>query len=197
MLRPKAILLGGLFCLLFLAPQQTISAQSAQSKGSVSAGDNQTLQALLDEVHQLRMALEHANRTANEAQILVERIRIQQPRVDGLAHELGEIRSQIAKNQSQQGQFAKEIKEYETRLTSEQSFAGRADYEQQYKALQQALDVAKQSEQLLKDREAQLTSQVQLEQAKLDELNQRLDEVQHEIQIKQPTDGAQRQKQRP
>src|SRR5262245_51272662 len=61
-------------------------------------GDNgQTMQALLNEVRQLRLAIQRSNLNAYHAQVTFERVRMQQQRVDRLNEKLGQTREEIAK----------------------------------------------------------------------------------------------------
>src|SRR5579863_6289449 len=54
--------------------------------------DPQTLQALLTEVHQLRLALERSSQIAPRIQIAVERLKLQQDQVARTGRELEELR---------------------------------------------------------------------------------------------------------
>src|SRR5262245_15647173 len=70
-----------------------IAAQAFTKGIAQPAQSDQTLQALVIEVHQLRMAIQRANLNTYYAQITTERIKLQQQRVDRLTAQLGEAPS--------------------------------------------------------------------------------------------------------
>ena len=74
--------------LLTVAKAYSSSAQPVQSE--------QTMQALLGEVRQLRLVLQRGNLNTHHAQITVERMKLQQQRVDRLHTQLGEVGNQLA-----------------------------------------------------------------------------------------------------
>ena len=51
---------------------------------SLPSDNGQPMQALVNEVRQLRLAIERSNLSAYQAQVTLERLRWQQPRVDRL-----------------------------------------------------------------------------------------------------------------
>jgi hypothetical protein len=57
--------------------------------------DRQVLRALLDEMRQLRLTLQRANAVNHRMQITVERLRLQQGRVDSIARSLENVRSRM------------------------------------------------------------------------------------------------------
>jgi chromosome segregation ATPase len=165
------------------------SAQSAQ-------GD-QTLQALLGEVHQLRLALQRANLNTYHAQITIERMKLQQQRVDRLQTQLGEGRNQLASTRKVLSDISRALKGNEMGLAQETNAAERADRERYAQRLKAELEELTQKEQQEQGYETQLQAQLQIEQAKLSELNERLDSLQRELEAQMSTDKPQPSGKRP
>src|SRR5690349_319238 len=82
-----------------------VSAQSNKQ-----SNDAQTLQALLAEVRQLRLALQKSNLMVYRSQITIERIRAARGRVDLLTGKLEQLRNEIAEMDLQLPQAAERIK---------------------------------------------------------------------------------------
>ena len=77
----------------FFCPTRT----SAQTKPAVVPSEqDQTLQKLLNEVHELRLAIQRATANSARVQMLIERTRLQQARVEVLTRQLENIQSQAA-----------------------------------------------------------------------------------------------------
>src|SRR6185436_4249197 len=85
-------------------------APAAQSDGA------QVMQALLSEVHELRLALQRSNLNAYHAQITIERMRIERQQVDRLSARLDEVRIQTAKIKVKQAELQDGLKWVERKL---------------------------------------------------------------------------------
>ncbi|HEV2666222.1 MAG TPA: hypothetical protein VG324_14990, partial [Blastocatellia bacterium] len=107
MLRIKAI---SIICLLFLTTLGFVSfgrSQTATNNNAKAAqGENeQTMQALLNEVRQLRLAIQKSNLSAYHAQLIIERMRSQRQHVDRLSERLRDARERIANAKIPQAEF--------------------------------------------------------------------------------------------
>jgi predicted nucleic acid-binding Zn-ribbon protein len=177
----------GLAALCLLAPSAAL-AQDGQPPAPAQVDERQVLRALLNEVHQLRLALQQASLSGYRAQIAVERLRLQQERVERLSRELEDYRNQIAELKSHQSRLGEMLKELETQLNREADLVRRVEIDSQYKMLKFEMDQQAQREQRQREREAQLQAQLQAEQSKLGELNDRLDALEREIEGQQNAD---------
>src|SRR5713101_3329534 len=65
------------------------------ARAQAPASDVQTLQALLTEVHQLRIALERSTQIAPRIQIAVERLKLQQEQVARVSRQLQDLRHEL------------------------------------------------------------------------------------------------------
>lgn len=142
----------------------------------------QILQALLTEIRQLRLAFERTNMNLFRAQILVERIRLQQNRVDGLQQQLEEVRNQTSDSGLNQTQLAERTRDIESRINQERDPKARSDLENERKELKNLVDQQGAWEQRQREKENQLMAQIQTEQDKLKRLNDRLDAFERELE---------------
>jgi hypothetical protein len=184
MSRVKRFLLGGVILVTILgaASFSTLRAFPV-STSQISQGDSgQITQALLSEVHQLRLAIQRSNLNTYHAQVTLERLRLQQQQVDRLNDKLGGARALIARLQIDKSRLQGDLPRLEAQLSQESDPGRRREMENQQLAIK--LEVERQLETISQQREleSQLSGQVQVEQAKLNELNDRLDTLQKELE---------------
>src|SRR6266446_3931271 len=72
-----------------------------------------TIQALLKEVHALRVALEQTNQIGPRIQIVLARIQMQEERVRNSTRQLQEVRDKVADIQTKRTEDADQIKQFE------------------------------------------------------------------------------------
>ncbi len=101
------------------------------------ASDGQTLQSLLAEVHQLRIALERSNQIAPRIQIAVERLKMQQEQVTQVARKLDDVRQELDHFRTEQGRIQQRVQ------ATDNAVSETTDPEKR-KALNDALDSLKQ-----------------------------------------------------
>ena len=169
------------WCFVFGATP--VSGQRTPTGSEVKQSDQEQLfQALLKEMRQLRLAFERTNVTIFRAQILVERIRLQQGRVDGLQQQLEELRNQSSDNRLNQAQLAERFKEIESRISQERDPNLRSELEKERRELKNLIDQHSVWEERQREKENQLLAQQQIEQDKLTKLNDRLDALERELE---------------
>ncbi len=167
------LLLLCLSCFLF---QGEALAQSPKQNS-----DEQITKALLEEVRLLRQTLQRINLNAYRSQIIVERIRAQNDRVARLSRSLEDTRDEMADVQVLTNQFNERAKAIEKQLQEESDEKRRGPMEAEYREMKYLLDINRQKEQRLRERETRLSEQVRVEQAKLDDFEGRLDALEREI----------------
>lgn len=192
-------------CLLFLtivvfssfgAPQTTTNNNAKAAQGE----NEQTMQALVNEVRQLRLAIQRSNLSAYRAQVVIERMRSQQQSVDRLTERLRGVRDEAFGMKMymplQQAEIQNRLKEIEASLNDPVDANTRRAREGQLEITKQRLGLMAQQETRLQEKESQLVAQLQIEQAKLAELNDQLDALQRELEIppaeNKPPQGAKR-----
>jgi hypothetical protein len=165
------------FCLItfiILSSQQSY-AQSEASSRSPQVNQGQMLKELLDEVRQLRIDLSRMSSSAYRAQMVFERLRLQQEQVNRLTIELSKANTEISELKSARPTLKEKIealeKKWETGLIPET----------EVKAAKAEIEWLNQREQSLVDREPQLTAELNVERGNLEALKARLDEIEREI----------------
>jgi chromosome segregation ATPase len=137
---------------------------------------------LLDEVRQLRLALQRANVVSHRLQVTLERVRIQQARVDSISRALEGVRSRLADLRAARPQMEEQIKYAEDLAGSTAGENRRAELEQQIKEMKGRLGVWAREEEQARAREAELSSESQVEQAKLGDLHNQLENMVRELE---------------
>ncbi len=202
MLRVKII---STICLLFLTALVFTSFGGPQTATDNSAngaqGDHgQAMQALVNEVRQLRLAIQRSNLSAHQSQVVIERMRSQQQTVDRVADRLRWAREEASRFRMympmQQTEIQNRLKMIEADLSETLDAKARRVKEGELEISKQRLGMMGQEETRLRENESQLAAQLQIEQAKLAELNDQLDALQREMETpssenKQPQ-GAKR-----
>jgi hypothetical protein len=168
------------FRILFLCAVFGLPSVFAQSSSDA------TMQALLAEVRQLRLALERSAVVAPKIQMTLQRLQIQQDSVSRASRELDATRSQIAKVTEEQSGIAGEIKRGEEMTTQEHDPVRRKDIEGRVMAMKSVLDQQTTRTSELRGREVELSGRLRAEQAKLDELNDRLNVLEKQLESPQP-----------
>ena len=164
----------------FISPT-IVPSQTKTAAAPAQADQDQTLQKLLNEVHELRLAVQRATANSMRFQMLIERTRLQQARVDALSRQLENIHSQIADMKSAKPQLEQQIKEAEEQLDRTPEPNAHADLDSRIRAAKANLNRMTQEEERLRNREAMLDGQLQTEQLKLNELNSQLDTLMNEL----------------
>jgi predicted nuclease with TOPRIM domain len=189
-------------CLLLLTTLGLTSPGNAQTAASnptqtVQSENAQMMQALLGEVQQLRLAIQRSNLNIYHAQIAIERMRLQQQRVDRQTEQLRGVRDHVAQIKMGQAEVQEELKRIERRLSEEADVVRRRDLEGPYESMKTRLAQMVQEEMRLREQESQLVAQLQTEQGRLAELNDQLDALQRELQIPPAENKPQQSGKRP
>jgi hypothetical protein len=103
----KALVVAALAC--FIATTSAFG-QTARPAEPPRDDERQVLRALLDEVRQLRLALQRANVVSHRLQVMLERIRLQQARVDSISRALEGVRSRLADLRAARPQMEEQVK---------------------------------------------------------------------------------------
>lgn len=174
------------------------TAQTPPSAEQLSLQETSALNALLLEVRTLRIVLQNANTGAKRIQLAAERVRLQQERVDKVSRQLDETRDQLADNKASQARLDEAAKELERQIRQEGFPARRANLERQARLLKVELEPLSVRETRLRERESQLLAQLQYEQALLNGLNGKLDELEREFDaqaaLESPTPAARKKR---
>src|SRR5262245_50431838 len=118
-MKSKMLLLLFCFAILCLAAVSIMFIRINLPAAAAQAEDGRTIQSLLSEVHQLRIALQRGNLNTYRAQIAVERMRLQQEQVLNIRRELETVRNQLLNSKRFHTEMADRVKELEGQLTQE------------------------------------------------------------------------------
>jgi hypothetical protein len=154
------------------------------------------MQALLNEVRQLRLAIQRSTLGAHHAQAIIERMRAQQLQVDRLTERLRETRDRIANVKMGQIDLQGELKRSEGRLRRNNIQSDPVEDEAQ-EIFKTRLGFLAQEEARMREVESQILSQLPIEQARLAELNDRLDALQRDLEIPPAENKPQQSSKRP
>src|SRR5712692_9571580 len=147
------------------------------------SSDPQTLQTLLTEVHQLRLALERSTQIAPRIQIAVERLKLQQEQVARVARQLDDLRRELDRNRESQPKIQQRLEQVSSAAAETADPQQRKDFDVVVKEVKLQSEQAEKSLQQLQVREGELASQLQSEQARLTELNDRLDQMERALNV--------------
>ncbi len=152
------------------------SAQAQIEKKSEAAGEQKLIEVLIDEVRQLRQAMERNGTAAFRAQIMVERLRAQQDLVSRINRDLEGLRNQLSDMKAEAPRLAEMIEEIEKKVES--GFAN----PDELKRVKDQAERFKQHEQRMREREIALTAQFNTENARLEDLNRRIDLLEQNLE---------------
>ncbi len=151
-----------------------ISLASAAIAGAQSDA-SPTLTALLQEVRQLRLAIERTATLAPRMQLLLQRVQLQDGKVSRLSRDLQDVRQTVSQVAADAARMREQLPSFEERARQEQNPMQRTEMESRLRAVKGSLEESAAREQQLRAREAELGSQLRTEQATLDEYQARLD----------------------
>jgi hypothetical protein len=173
------LLFLALFAFTSFGSSQTTSNRAMQTTQTDNA---RTMQALLDEVRQLRLAIQRSTLSAHNAQVIIEQTRSQQQQIDSLTERLRQTRDRIADVKLGQIDLQADLKRSEGRLRRNNMQSEPVEDEAQ-EIIKTRLGFLAQEEARMREVESQLGAQLPIEQAKLAELKARLDDMQKELEI--------------
>lgn len=156
---------------------------SAQTPTTKQPDDNQTLQSLLNEVRLLRRTLQQSGLNAHRSQIIIERMRTHSEQVVRLMRVLEEVRNDTEKIEATIPRFIEQTKLMEGQIERETDVNKRAMLDFEYKDRKRATERYKAGLERQREREQQVTIQLTAEQAKLAELESRLDLLERETEL--------------
>lgn len=151
-------------------------AASAQSANP----DHATMQALLSEVRQLRLALQRSLSLGPRMQLVLQRAQLQDAKVARIAQQLDEVHKQVAADAAQQTNMGERLARIEQALSSETDPERRKQLEDMRVGLKLAAGTG--PDQQLRAREGEIAASLQTEQAILDELNGKLDTIERQFE---------------
>ena len=142
-----------------------------------------TLETLLEEVHQLRLVMERSAQIAPRIQIAVERLKLQQEKVGRAAQQLDELRRDLERMRLDQLKIQQRVQAMENQAGQAVDPGQRRDLEEVVKMSKLEAEQNEKGLQQMQAREGELTGQLQTEQSRLTELNDRLDQIERALNV--------------
>ena len=143
--------------------------------------DSSVIQALLSEVHQLRLAIERSKTLSPRIQLAVERLKLQQQTVARLSDQLDGVRRDIERMQSDQARAADHVKTVESELNQTTDPNKRTAMEGDLNSFKPEIERMQKAMDAQRAREADLGSRLRSEQATLDGLNDHLNQIERSL----------------
>ena len=170
-----------LVCLMFLFVSFFVTPEKALAQANAPRPTSeQSLQELVREVRQLRAMLQRINSAMYKGQVMLERLKLQQDQVARASRELAQIREELSELRGHQTRFKEALTNIEAAVD-----AGTRKREELQDAKMQ-LDTFKDREERLVARETRLSNELELERAKLNDLDDRLNALELELAPNRP-----------
>lgn len=157
----------------------SVSAVPAQSGKPVD--ENQVLQALLSEVRLLRKTMQRTGLNAYRSQIILERIKTSNDQVERMKQSLEQAREDTEKIEQTIPRLEEQQKLLETHVQQETDIVKRAKLEFEHQDMKRSSERYKVLLTRAREREQQLATELRTHQARLGELEGRLDLLEREI----------------
>jgi hypothetical protein len=157
-----------------LALGVTLHVRAATTQAP-SADD--TMKALLAEVHALRLAMEHSAAVAPRVQLTLARLGIEEQRTAQIGAQLDQARRQLADVSLETRRLASSLEDGDKALQEPTDDTYRKAWEQARTEIKRKLSYQATIEQQLRSRESEYSQMLATEQARWVELNGRLDEL--------------------
>jgi chromosome segregation ATPase len=159
-------------------------SQFAFAQANKEPDQRETLQALLKEVSMLRQALQTLQRMSVDSyrsQLLVDRIRVNREDIRRLRDSQNDTRDSLVRTQRAIPNYADQTKLLESQIQMEVDPAKKIQLEYELKRTRDTIEQYKSQVDVLKEREQSLANELRVEQTKLDDLENRLDQVERGI----------------
>jgi chromosome segregation ATPase len=159
---------------------------SAKAQQATAPPETRALQELVAEVRELRLAMERTNSISLRLQITFERIQLQQNQVSRISSQLESLRNAMVKSQADQKQAESDLTSVESRIDQEQNPNNQKELQGEQKYMKALVEERARIFQDQQTREGELASSLQAEQAKLNELQTRLDSLETGMEPRRP-----------
>lgn len=168
---------SSIVCLFLLLAFCLVTPENAsgQSTSASRPTSDQSLEELVREVRQLRATLQRMNTNLYKGQVLLERFKLQQEQVSRMSRELHEVREHLHELKTEESKWKEALS------LAEQGLEAGLKNPNDLPKLRKQIEAMSQREHRLTARETQLSNELELERAKLNELNDRLNALESEL----------------
>jgi hypothetical protein len=164
----------------------TIMGFAVPASAQTANSDAPTIQALLIEVRQLRLALEKSALLGPRMQLAMQRVQSQEQKIARLSEQLDEVRKEAGRDAAHRAQLAAQLGGIEQQISGQPDAARRRALEERAAQLKmEASDTT--AQQLSSAREGEIATSLQSERAVLNELNDKLNRMEQALDAQQPS----------
>jgi len=157
---------------------------SMPALSQANAKDSQTLQALLEEVRQLRQDFKTTAAANQKVQVLLYRLQAEQAAVARASHRVDDDHEQVNQLENQRSKLAADIKQHEDFISRADTASGdRKAVEDALPGLRAKLDSLDNQQQEAREKMSSAEEQLRSEQAKLDNLEADLGRLEKTLEI--------------
>ena len=150
--------------------------------GQTPSTDSQTLQALLTEVRQLRQELQTNSAAGQRTQILFFRLQTQETAVARVSQRVDDARAKLAETQATRKNLEGEAKRAQDTLEHTDNAVERKSLEDMVRYLKRRSEALGEEEQQRQAKQIEVEDLLRIEQAKLNDFQARLDELDKTLQ---------------
>ena len=187
----------GLSCLVWIGWLTVPAvAQTSNSAAPIQAQEAPITREMVNELQQLRQAIERSNLNQYRVTIAIERLRLQQELCTRLTRDLEDARRSVTDQQIAQKMMAERLKELEQSFNNAADPQLRKALEEEQKQFKAQIGRQEQMEQSERAREGELRARVEAERGRLNELNERLDALEREFEKQAATSTAPKERKR-
>lgn len=180
----------GLSYLFWLGTLGATAAAQTNNTSSVQAPEPPLTREVVLELQKLRQAVERSTVNQYRVTIAIERLRVQQELLGRLSRDLENARRAATDLQTQRTMMAERAKELEQAVNTTADAQQRKALEEDQKQFKLQLSRIEQLEQTERTRETELRTRLDVEQGKLNDLNERLDALEREFEKQAATSVA-------
>jgi hypothetical protein len=168
-----------LFLVCFLSLSETSAQETAKMQNGQS--NEQILKEILSEIKQLRLVIGKTNVNQLRFQITFDQYKAQQSRVDSMKREMESIKTQLTASNQFRSNNEEMIRTSEERLQQTADPRQRQNLERQIQQIKRNLETQDQRDKRIKERHTTLEMQTPLEQVKLDQLSNEMEQIKQDI----------------
>jgi hypothetical protein len=177
-------------CLLWLVALSATAVAQTNNATSIQAPEPPLTREVVLELQKLRQAVERSTVNQYRVTIAIERLRVQQELLARLSRDLENARRAATDLQTNRTMMAERAKELEQSINTAADPQHRKALEEEQKQFKLQLGRIEQLEQTERTRETELRTRLDVEQGKLNELNERLDALEREFEKQAATNIA-------
>lgn len=180
--KSERLLKLGLSCLFCVSALNAAAVAQTNNANPVQTPETPLTREVVIELQRLRQAVERSTVNQYRVTIAIERLRVQQELLGRLSRDLENARRATTDLQTNRAMMTERAKELEQAVNTATDAQHRKALEEEQKQFKLQLGRIEQLEQTERTRETELRTRLDVEQGKLNDLNERLDALEREFE---------------